>query len=563
MVGGHRDHASAPAPRRATLGDKILAPVKSATSMPQKPSGAKPARKITYVTLFADESLNPKYEAALKSLGRELGRSHPIHIGGKELRSEAGEFEHRSPIDTSIVVGKFQIGTREHARASIEAAKDGFEAWSTKSWQERVRILERYAKLIDERKFEIAAAITYEVGKSRLEALAECWEAIDAVKYYAGVMKKEKGYAIKMGPGGPGEHNLDILKPHGVWPVISPFNFPFMLANGMAMGALITGNSVILKPTSEAPLTGLMLYQLYVDAGVPPGAVNYVTGPGANFEDEFVANPDVDGIAFTGSRDVGMRLFRRFHAEQPYPKPVLLEMGSKNPTIVSAKADISKAVEGTVRAAFGYGGQKCSATSRVYVQNGVKDKFLAALKERVGKVVVGDPREKQTFMGPLINAKAVGTFSEAVEDAKREGGQLVAGGAVLQGGKEKAGFYVTPTVVAGLPEGSRLIKQELFVPLVVVNGFATVDEAIERANATEYGLTAGIFSRDPKEIKKFFDGIKFGVTYANRSGGSTTGAWPGAQSFTGWKASGVTGRGIGSPFYLLNFLRDQSQTSVA
>ena len=532
--------------------------------MPKKPSSSrrKPARKVTYVTLFADESLNPKYEAALKRLERGFGQSHPMHIGGKEVWSEAGEFEVRSPIDTSIVVGRFQVGTREHAKASIVAARKGFEVWSARPWQDRVRAFDRYANLVDERKFDIAAAITYEVGKNRLEALAECWEAMDAVKYYAGLMRKEKGYAIAMGAGGPGERNMDVLKPHGVWPIISPFNFPFMLANGMAMGALMTGNSVILKPTSSAPLTGLMLYHLYADSGVPPGTVNYVTGPGANFEDEFVSSPDVDGIAFTGSRDVGMRLFRRFHTEQSYPKPILLEMGSKNPTIVTAKADIAKAVEGTVRAAFGYSGQKCSATSRVYVQNEVKGRFLAALKERVDKVAVGDPREKQTFMGPVINAKAVGTFRMAVDDAKQSGAHLVAGGSVLEGKKEERGFYVSPTVVADLPEKSRLVKDELFVPFVVVNGFSELDEALGMANSTDYGLTAGIFTEDKKEIKRFFDGIKFGVTYANRSGGSTTGAWPGAQSFTGWKASGVTGKGIGSPYYLLTFLRDQSQTDV-
>lgn len=519
-------------------------------------------RKITYTTLFADETVNPKFEAALKRFEPRLGQSHPMHIGGEEVRSDSGEFEHRSPIDTSIIVGKFQVGTREHAKQAIEAAKTGFEDWSSLSWLERVRVLEKYAKLIDERKFDIAVAITYEVGKNRLEALAECWEAMDAVRYYVGVMHKEKGYTTRMGPGGPGEHNYDVCKPFGVWPVISPFNFPFMLANGMAMGALMTGNSVILKPTSEAPLTGLMLYQLYVDAGVPAGAVNYVTGPGGNFEDEFVTNPDVAGIAFTGSRDVGMRLFRRFHTEQPYPKPILLEMGSKNPTIVSAKADISKAVEGTVRAAFGYGGQKCSATSRVYVEKKVKDKFLAALKDRVDKIVVGDPREKQTFMGPIINEKAVQKFESSVAEGTSAGAQLVAGGKTMNSGSMKKGFYVAPTVLAGLPEDHRLIKEELFVPIVVVNEVESLDQALARANNTDYGLTAGIFSKDRKEQKKFFDQIKFGVTYANRSGGSTTGAWPGAQSFTGWKASGVTGRGVGSPFYLLNFLRDQSQTTV-
>ena len=527
--------------------------------MAKKPSSRRTARKVTYTTLFADESLDPKYESALKRLESHLGERHPMHIDGEEVWSDAGEFEHRSPIDTSIVVGRFQVGTRDHARASINAAKKGAYDWGSRPWKVRVRVMERYARLIDERKFDIAAAITYEVGKNRLEALAECWEAMDAVRYYVGVMKKEKGYSIRMGPGGPGEHNLDVLKPFGVWPVISPFNFPFMLANGMAMGALITGNSVVLKPTSAAPLTGLMLYKLYVDAGVPPGAVNFVTGPGSAFEDEFVTSPDVDGIAFTGSREVGMRLFRRFHSEQPYPKPILLEMGSKNPTIVTSKADMPKAVEGTVRAAFGYGGQKCSATSRVYVQKEVKGKFIEALKERAEKVVVGDPRKKETFMGPVINAKAIETFRKAVEDAKQLGARAVTGGGILD---DKNGFYVSPTIVADVPEDSRLVRDELFVPFVVVNEFGTLDEALARANDTNYGLTAGIFSRDSKETRRFFDTIKFGVTYANRSGGSTTGAWPGAQSFTGWKASGVTGKGVGSPFYLLNFLRDQSQTDV-
>jgi len=529
---------------------------------PARSTPKKRVRKITYTTLFADESLDPMFEAALKRFGHELGQSHPMYIGDKEVRSSAGEFEHRSPIDTSIVVGKFQVGTKEHAREAVEAAKKGFDVWRARPWQDRVRVLDKYARLIDERKFDIAVAITYEVGKNRLEALAECWEAIDAVKYYTAVMRKERGYTIRMGPGGPGEHNMDVCKPYGVWPVISPFNFPFMLANGMAMGALLTGNSVILKPTSEAPLTGLMLYRLYRDAGVPSGAVNYVTGPGGNFEDEFVSNPDVGGIAFTGSRDVGMRLFKRFHTEQPYPKPILLEMGSKNPTIVTSKADISKAVEGTVRAAFGYGGQKCSATSRVYVQKEVKDKFLAALKDRVAKLRVGDPRNKQTFMGPVINEKAVEKFQSSVADAKQSGARLLTGGSILNEGPMQKGFYVSPTVVADLPEDHRLVREELFVPFVVVNEFSTIDEALAKANATEYGLTAGVFTKDKNEMKKFFDGIEFGVTYANRSGGSTTGAWPGAQSFTGWKASGVTGRGVGSPFYLLNFLRDQSETTV-
>jgi 1-pyrroline-5-carboxylate dehydrogenase len=366
-----------------------------------------------------------------------------------------------------------------------------------------------------------------------------------------------------MGPGGPGEKCRIVTKPLGVWPIISPFNFPFMLANGMTLGALITGNTVVMKPTSEAPLTGLMLYRVFRDAGVPPGVVNYVTGPGAAFEKEFTTNTDVAGIAFTGSRVVGTRLHREFLTKQPYSKPVVMELGSKNPVIVTSKADLKKAVEGTVRAAFGYSGQKCSAASRVYVQAEVVEAFLTNLKSRVNQIVLGDPRMKESFIGPVINSSAVKTFEEAVREARRDGGKIIAGGHVAKGRGIRSAFYLEPTVVTGLPRNHRLFRDELFVPFLVVADFQTLDEALEEANKTEYGLTAGIFTEDQHEVKQFMDTIEFGVVYANRSGGATTGAWPGAQTFVGWKGSGATGKGIGGPSYLLTFLREQSQTVVS
>ena len=483
-------------------------------------------------------------------------------IGREEVWSDLGEFEHHSPIDTTITVGKFQIGTQEHAKRAITAAKEAFPQWSQEAWQERVSIMNKAADLIDERKFDIAVAITYEVGKNRLEALAECWEAIDAIKFYTKIMQENNGYVKKMEDGGPGEDCKVVSKPFGVWPVISPFNFPFMLANGMALGALLTGNTVVLKPTSEAPLTGLMLYNVFKDAGVPEGAINYVTGLVQISRRSSVSNRDVAGIAFTGSREVGMRLYHEFLTQQPYPKPMVLEMGSKNPVVITATADIDKAVEGTVRSAFGYGGQKCSAASRIYVQSEVSEKFLIALQERTEKIVVGDPREKEVFMGPVINKTALEKFTEAITEAHRSGGKVFTGGNVLTDGKFKNGFYLSPTVITGLPSTHRIFKDELFVPLIVVDEFKTLDEAITKVNDTEYGLTAGIFSEDQKEIQIFMNQVQFGVLYANRSGGATTGAWPGAQSFTGWNASGATGRGVGGPNYLLNFLRDQSQTIV-
>ncbi len=519
--------------------------------------------KITYVTLSTDESIHPKYEAALKKFEKALGQHYPVYIGEKEVWSQEGEFEHHSPFDTSITVGFFQVGTSAHAKLAIAAAKEAFPLWSEKSWRERISIMNRAADLIDERKFDIAAVVTYEVGKNRLEALAECWEAIDAIKFYSKIMEKNNGYVEKMRQGGPGEDCTVVSKPFGVWPVIPPFNFPFMLANGMALGALLTGNTIILKPTSEAPLTGLLLYKVFRDAGVPAGAINYVTGPGNNFGKEFVSNRDVAGIAFTGSRDVGMNLFHEFLTQQPYPKPIVLELGSKNPVVVTASANLDKAVEGTVRSAFGYGGQKCSATSRIYVQSTIRDKFLKTLKERVEKIVVGDPREKDVFMGPVINEVVLKKFIVAKSDASKAGGEVIAGGEVLKTGKFSNGYFLSPTIIVGLPQANRLFREELFMPLVVIGEFKTMAEAVAKVNDTEFGLTAGIFSENPEEIQTFMNQVQFGVLYANRSGGATTGAWPGAQSFTGWNASGATGRGIGGEHYLLNFLRDQSQTLVS
>lgn len=518
--------------------------------------------KVTYVTLFSDPTIHPRFEEALSIVSQKyLGRRYPMYIGGEEVWSEAGEFEDRSPIDTSILLGKFQRARQADIKKAIDVAEEAYRDWSELDWRERVKTMLRAAEIIDERKFEIASVITLEVGKNRLEALAECWEAVDALRYYAKVMNENNGYERELGPGGPGEICRMTARPYGVWVVISPFNFPFMLANGMILGALITGNTVVFKPTSEAPLSGYLLYKVFVDAGVPGGALNYLTGPGDVFEEEVTQNVKVAGIAFTGSRDVGMRLYRRFLTSQPYPKPVILEMGSKNPTIVTDKADIEKAVTGVIRAAFGYGGQKCSATSRLYLHERIYDRFMERLVTETSKLKIGDPRERDVFLGPVINNRAREKFRTTVEEA-RKAGKIVYGGEVLSGGVLDNGFYVQPTIISDIPRGHRLWFEELFLPILLVSSFKTLDEAVKMSNDTEYGLTAGIFSEDPAEIEYFFKRIEFGVTYANRRGGATTGAWPGAQTFVGWKASGATGRGVGGPNYLLNYVREQSRTVV-
>ncbi len=517
--------------------------------------------KITYVSLEGNEDVHRRFEEALAGLGSELGKTHPMYIGGKEVRTSE-QFEVRSPIDRDILVGTFQKGGEREARQAVVEGKSVSHHWEEAGWKKRVGAIRNAADILERELYLMAALMAVEVGKDRTESVAEMGEGIDMIRYYCDVYQHAEGFEVRMKPGAPGERCTSVLRPHGLWVVIAPFNFPFALAAGMTSAALLAGNSVVFKPTSEAPLTGILLYRAYERAGIPAGVMNCVTGPGGPFGNAIIPNPDVDGISFTGSRAVGMQLFRDFAKNQPYPKPMVAELGSKNPVIVTAGADPEKAVEGVVHSAFGYSGQKCSATSRVYVDRKVSAGFLDLLKDRVDALKVGDPRERGVFMGPVIDEKAKKTFSDAVAATKADGGTILTGGELLNEGMFSRGAYAMPTVVTGLPKDHRLSRDELFVPFLVVHEIDNLEEGLREANDTEYGLTAGIFSEDDSEVQYFFDHIESGVTYANRAGGATTGAWPGAQSFGGWKGSGMTGKGVGGPYYLLSYMREQSRTRV-
>lgn len=521
----------------------------------------KKGKDLTYVDLPADDSVHAGYENALDRIQPELGRPHPLMIGGDRIVSGA-EFDVLSPIDRRISIGKFQDATPLQMRSAIAASRDGFPAWRDRDWKERLRIIQKTAGILDSQKFLLAALITLESGKNRYEALAEVYEAVDMLRYHGEVYKKQRGYVVSTRPETTGAESRSVMRPYGVWAVISPFNFPLSLATGMAGAALITGNTLVLKPTSVAPFSLLKLYYAFTAAGVPADAIQYITGPGAQFGDVVTAHKDIAGIAFTGSRAAGMWLNRTFIARQRYVKPVVLEMGSKNPVIVTEHADPDKAVEGVYKSAFGFSGQKCSAASRIYVHESVAERFIALLQKQVESLVTGDPRKKDTFTGPLISKEAEQAFLDSVEMVKKDGGRIITGGNVLKGGIFSHGHYAEPTIVSGLTGGHPLVRQELFVPLIIITSFRTLAGALEEANASEYGLTAGIFSESDEEIAFFFDTIQSGVTYANRRGGATTGAWPGSQSFCGWKASGSTGKGVGGPYYLLSYLREQAQTRV-
>ena len=518
-----------------------------------------PRLKVTYATLRNDnEELHAEFEGGTERARTWLGHAHQNHVGGRP-RDGDGTFEDRSPIDGTLL-GTFARGTRADAQDAIAVARTAFADWGRRRWQERVAILRRAADLISERQMELAALMAMEVGKNRLEALGDVEETADLIRYYCDQMEQHDGFDRPIGNlGDASVHTRSILKPHGVWAVISPFNFPLALAGGPASGALVAGNTVVLKPSSDAPFSGLKLYEIMREAGLPDGVLNYVAGPGETVGQELQENQGLDGLIFTGSYEVGFAIYRQF--PKLYPKPVIVEMGGKNPSIVSRKADLEEAAEGVMRSAFGFGGQKCSANSRVYVERPVYDEFVRLLLAKTAAITIGDPLRRENWLGPVIHERAVEKYERAVSEARRDGTVLSGGERITTGGLD-SGFFLRPTIAGGLPTDHRLFRDELFVPFTALAPIDSLEEGLRLANDTVFGLTAGFYSDDRAEVARFLDEIHAGVVYVNRRAGATTGAWPGIQPFGGWKGSGTTGKAGGGPYYVQQFLREQSQTVV-
>lgn len=516
------------------------------------------AFKITYATMSADnEELQSAYDAAVERVRPRLGQDHPLIVNGEE-RPTGEWFEERSPVDREIVVGRYAQATAADVDDAVATAS-AFEAgWAGTPWQQRRDLMLAAADLMEGQIFDLAALMAFEVGKSRLEALGDVAETVEFFRYYSRQITEHDGFEIPLSSLSDQEKNVSVLRPFGTWAVIAPFNFPMALASGPSIGALLTGNTVVLKPSNPGALMALEFYRIMREAGLPAGALHVVTG-GDEVGDRLAHHDDVDGLTFTGSYDVGMYLYRTVREKRP--KPLVAEMGGKNPVIVTASADLDRAAEGVVRGAFGFSGQKCSATSRVYVDRAVYDDFVERLTERARAVKVGNPLDRDTFTGPVIDESAVRRFEEAVEDVKAKGGEVLVGGKRLNEDGLEKGTYVAPTVVTA-PEDSYVWSQELFVPFVVVGPVDSFDEAIEKANDTPFGLTAGLFAEAEEEVQAFFDRIEAGTTYVNREAGATTGAWPDIQSFGGWKGSGTSGAGGGGPWYLRSYLREQSRTRV-
>jgi 1-pyrroline-5-carboxylate dehydrogenase len=514
--------------------------------------------RVTYTNIAGDFSgvhahldmLIPVVEAGY------LGRRHAAVIGGRE-RSDGSVATVTSPIDRDLVLGEFPMASSALVDAAVAAARSAFPAWDAKGWRSRIEILRAGADILAKRKYEISVACLLEVGKSRLEAVGEVEEAIDLIAYYCREVERHNGYVAERHGALTGETSRVLLRPYGVFAVIAPFNFPVALSIGMITAALVSGNTVVFKPGEASGLTGRLLADCLIEGGLPDGVLNVLFG-GRDCGEAMVHNTGINGFAFTGSNMVGMSILRAASASR-VNRPVVAEMGGKNPTFVTASADLEIAAGGMLRSAFGMQGQKCSAGSKVYVAAPVYDDFLQHLITQTAKITIGDPRRRDVFMGPVVNAAAIDRFKSAVESARLDG-RVLAGGNRIADAPHDRGLYVEPTIVDRLIPGHRINRDELFLPFLSVLPFDDLEAAIADANRSDYGLTAGIYTRDDAELERFLDTIEAGVLYANRPSSATTGAWPGIQAFCGWKGSGVTGKGGFGEWYVTQFMREQSRT---
>jgi 1-pyrroline-5-carboxylate dehydrogenase len=522
-----------------------------------------------FVEAGKEDDFDSLFDAAIVEAKRHFGKTYPMYIGGRAAEAQE-KIKEISPID-GTVIGYFQKGTREDARRAISAARSAFETWRNTDYTERARLFRKAADIFSRNKFLLSAILSYENGKSRYESIGEVDEAIDFMRYYATELENNRGYERKTAQvqstvrvsagfqGAPSSRSerVDIgLEPIGVFGVIAPFNFPVSISTGMSVGAMITGNTVVFKPSasdSMTLLTGLKIYEYFKEAGVPDGVFNYVSGPGSEVGDELVISKNVSGIVFTGSRAVGTGMIVKSYGAG-LQKTFIVEMGGKNPAIVSKSANLDFAIQGIASAAFGFAGQKCSACSRVYVHESIKEEFISKLIEKVRAFKIGNPLQKEVYVGPLISEKAYRTYADAIEKAKRSGRVLYGGNKV---GNGLDGFYVEPAIVE-VQHQNELVQRELFVPILVVETFKSFGDAVAMANDVEYGLTAGLYSGTRKEISEFIDKIQAGTVYINRETSATTGAVVGLHTFVGWKGSSVGGKGSGSRFYLPQFMREQS-----
>jgi 1-pyrroline-5-carboxylate dehydrogenase len=482
--------------------------------------------------------------AAIQQVNTQLGQEYPLVIAGERIQTEV-KFDSINPANRLQVVGKFQKATKELANRAVEAAHETFQTWRNVPAEERAQLLFRVAELMRAHKHDLSAWMIHEVAKTWPEADGDTAEAIDFCEFYGREMLRyASGQTLTKLAGE--ENQLEYI-PLGVGAVIPPWNFPLAIMAGMTAAAIVTGNTVVLKPSSDSPTIAYRFFELLEEAGLPPGVVNFMTGSGAQVGDVIVDHPKTRFIAFTGSKETGLRINERAAKTQPgqlWIKRVVAEMGGKDAIIVADDANLDEAATGVVQSAFGFQGQKCSACSRAIIDARVYDPMIEKIAARAAKIKVGGPSDPGSTMSAVINEKAFKSINAYVEKAKAEGGRVVAGG----GSDGEQGFFIEPTVIADVEPGSTIEQEEIFGPVLAVIKAGDYDDALRIANDTQFGLTGAVYSTDEAKIERARHEFHVGNLYFNRK---CTGAMVGVHPFGGFNMSGTDSKAGGRDYLLL------------
>jgi 1-pyrroline-5-carboxylate dehydrogenase len=501
-------------------------------------------------TDFKDPEYARKMRHALDEVGAHLGREYSLIIGGERIQT-AGKIRSLNPARPAQVVGIHQKAEAAHAETAMTAALRAFESWSRTSADERASLLLGAADIIRSRKFEFMAWLTYEVGKNWAEADADVGETIDFLEFYA---REALRLARATTPiQYPGERNELLYVPLGAGAVIPPWNFAFAIMAGMTAAAIVTGNTVILKPSSDSPTIAAKFVEALEEAGMPDGVVNFCPGSGAAFGNAIVEHPKTRFIAFTGSKSVGLEIHERAAHAQPgqiWIKRTILEMGGKDSILVCEDADLDAAVQGVVASAFGFSGQKCSACSRAIIEAPLYDVFVERVRECVARLTVGDP-QKNHDLGPVVNQASLNSIMGYIETGKKEG-KLIAGGNASPSGD--GGFFIQPTVFADVAPDATIAQEEIFGPVLALIKVENFDEGLRVANNTEYGLTGAVYSASRERLDRARREFHVGNLYFNRK---CTGAMVGVHPFGGFNMSGTDSK-AGGPDYLYLFTQAKS-----
>ena len=500
-------------------------------------------------TDFSHHRHAAEMRAALVKVGDQLGHEYSLIVGGERVRTTA-KLQSHNPARPAQVVGIHQVAAAEEVAQAIDAAGKAFQGWRHAPLEARVSLLLQAAEIIRSRKFEFCAWLTYEVGKNWAEADADVAETIDFLDFYAREAMRLSGTETPIQY--PGERNELLSLPLGVGAVIPPWNFPFAIMAGMTAAAIVTGNTVVVKPSPDAPTIAARFLDVLEEAGLPPGVVNLLQG-GATTGDALVTHPQIRFIAFTGSRAVGLEIHEKAARTQPgqiWIKRTILELGGKDAIIVARDANLDEAAEGVLAAAFGFSGQKCSACSRAIVEDTLYDAFLDRIREGIEAISVGDPAENPR-MGPVVNAAARDRILRYIEIGKQEG-RLIAGGQAIA--SEAGGYYIAPTVFADVAPGARIGQEEIFGPVLAIHKVSNFEEALQVANGTVFGLTGSVYSTSQANLDRARQEFYVGNLYLNRK---CTGAMVGAHPFGGFNMSGTDSK-AGGPEYLQLFTQSKS-----